>query len=437
MICPECQREIPDTAKACGHWVAGEPRPVPAPVTETTLPSLKSDRQPHNTRPSWFWVGIGGVTLLIVIGGLIAVVAFLLGRDQASSSGAGPAVASVTSGPPTATPTPTSTPRRAGWDAVVTANFTSLRRQPNINASAIITLKKGDGVELLALNEDKNWVQGRSQARTGWLPLDKLELNISLDELRVESAAINPTSTLPKPSPAPLPTSTPTRQQVADNPAEANNYAGVTLKVFFGTVWDEWLAYRKLINDFTNETGIQVEVDTAPDSVMDNFNRQMQLLNAASTEYDVYQIDVIWPGLMDEHAIDLSTYIPLAEVNAHFPTLIQNNTRNGKLVGIPWFTDAGLLYYRTDLLSKYGFSHPPQTWAELETMAATIQAGERAEGRSNFWGFVWQGNAYEGLTCDALEWQASEGGGLIITAPAGHTPRWGLGLTLHTTGLPG
>jgi trehalose/maltose transport system substrate-binding protein len=47
-------------------------------------------------------------------------------------------------------------------------------------------------------------------------------------------------------------------------------------------------------------------------------------------------------------------------------------------------------------------------------MAARIQAGERAEGRKEFWGFVWQGAADEVLTCDALEWQAADGGGRII-----------------------
>jgi trehalose/maltose transport system substrate-binding protein len=91
-------------------------------------------------------------------------------------------------------------------------------------------------------------------------------------------------------------------------------------------------------------------------------------------------------------------------------------TVDKKVVAIPYRPDIGILFYRTDLLQQYGFREPPRTWDELEVMAARIQAGERAKGKKEFWGFVWQGAPDEGLTCDALEWQASEGGGRIIEA---------------------
>jgi trehalose/maltose transport system substrate-binding protein len=66
-------------------------------------------------------------------------------------------------------------------------------------------------------------------------------------------------------------------------------------------------------------------------------------------------------------------------------------------------------------LEKYG-ARIPRTWSELADTARRIQASERANGNSRLWGFVWQGRAYEGLTCNALEWIASRGGGSIVDA---------------------
>jgi trehalose/maltose transport system substrate-binding protein len=79
--------------------------------------------------------------------------------------------------------------------------------------------------------------------------------------------------------------------------------------------------------------------------------------------------------------------------------------------------DVQVLIYRTDLLDRYGYKTPPRTWDELEKMAVRIQAGERAKGKKDFWGFVWAGaiaTDSEQLTMEGLEWQAAEGGGHII-----------------------
>ncbi len=164
--------------------------------------------------------------------------------------------------------------------------------------------------------------------------------------------------------------------------------------------------------------GVTVVVLDTPDLATDRLGFYRGVLEAASSEVDVFQIDVTWAGDLAEHFVDLAEYGATDVVGEHVSAIIENNTVAGELIAIPWFADAGLLYFRTDLLSTYGYDAPPSTWSELVAMAQTIQDGERAAGNDDFWGFVWQGNAYEGLTVNALEWIASNAGGSIVS-PAG------------------
>jgi multiple sugar transport system substrate-binding protein len=78
-----------------------------------------------------------------------------------------------------------------------------------------------------------------------------------------------------------------------------------------------------------------------------------------------------------------------------------------KLYAIPWYIDAGILYYRKDLLRKYGFS-PPGTWDELVRAAEYISTKEEG-----LYGFIWQGKQYEGLVCNVLEYIWSNGGEVL------------------------
>jgi trehalose/maltose transport system substrate-binding protein len=200
----------------------------------------------------------------------------------------------------------------------------------------------------------------------------------------------------------------------------------VTLTYMTGNRGDDVELAQQFIDEYMaanphtiggEEYNVTVEVIAGPESATDRLGLYLQFFEAQSDEVDIFEIDVIWPGDLAEHLIDLSQYEGVSDAAAEFfPAIVENNTVDGALVGMPYFTDAGLLYYRTDLLEKYGFDGPPATWSELEDMAATIQEGERSDGNADFWGFVWQGNAYEGLTCDALEWVASFNGGTVISA---------------------
>lgn len=170
---------------------------------------------------------------------------------------------------------------------------------------------------------------------------------------------------------------------------------------------------RDLAREFEEETGIAVEFIIGPDSSTERLVEYQRFLNARSDHIDIYMIDVVWPGILADHLADLSGVVDAEEF---FPAMIRNNTVDGRLVAIPFYADAPLLYYREDLLREAGHDAPPETWEEMEEMARAIMEAQRAAGQSSFHGFVFQGAAYEGLTCNALEWQAAEGGGAILDA---------------------
>jgi trehalose/maltose transport system substrate-binding protein len=170
----------------------------------------------------------------------------------------------------------------------------------------------------------------------------------------------------------------------------------------------------KYANAWATQTGHTIKNFSPPSSSTEKLALYRQLFAAKSGDVDVLQIDTAWPGVLKDHLLDLK---PLSNglENQHFPAIVANNTVDGHLLAMPWYTDAGLLYYRKDLLAKYGLK-VPSTWEELTSAAKKVQAGERSKGDNDFHGFVFQGKAYEGLTCNALEWVSGSGGGTIVDA---------------------
>ena len=182
-----------------------------------------------------------------------------------------------------------------------------------------------------------------------------------------------------------------------------------------GSVGVEFQLCRQGAEAWAASTGHTIRMISTPNDANERLALFQQLLAAHSPDIDVFQIDVVWPGILAPYLVDLTPSIPRETVAEHFPVLIANDRVKGRLVAMPWFADAGLLYFRRDLLDKHK-APVPKTWRELTETARSIQDHERAAGGRRMWGFVWQGRAYEGLTCDALEWIHSFGGGTIVDA---------------------
>lgn len=183
----------------------------------------------------------------------------------------------------------------------------------------------------------------------------------------------------------------------------------VDLNMVSGATGGDLAFAQAKLADFAKETGINVKLVPMPSSTTDQFGQYKLWLAAGNSDIDIYQTDVIWAPQLADQLVDL-TAAAKDVVKDHFPSIIESQTVNGKLVALPFFTDAPALFYRKDLLDKYKLT-PPKTWAEMAKDAKTVMDGEK---NPDLQGFVFQGNAYEGLTCDALEWVKSNGGGQIV-----------------------
>lgn len=185
-----------------------------------------------------------------------------------------------------------------------------------------------------------------------------------------------------------------------------------TLTIACGSSGSELAFCKRHADHWAKQNGHTIRTFSPPNNGTEALALYRQLFAAKSADIDVLLVDIIWPGIIKDHLLDLKPYSQGAEAE-HFPAVIANNTVAGRLLGMPWYTETGLLYYRSDLLQKYGLK-PPETWDDLAAAAAKVQAGERAAGKPDFHGYIFQAKAYEGLSCNAIEWIAGSGGGTLV-----------------------
>ncbi len=171
-------------------------------------------------------------------------------------------------------------------------------------------------------------------------------------------------------------------------------------------------ALSGLIEAFERQNpGVKVIEEILPTSTDQQHQFYVTALEGKSAAFDVFALDVIW---IQEFAragwlLDLTPRLGADRLAGFLPGPVEAATYNDRIYAVPWFANAGILYFRKDLLSKYGFA-PPRTFEELSQQARIILEGERDP---DLRGFVWQGKQYEGLICVALEFIHGNGGSVL------------------------
>lgn len=182
----------------------------------------------------------------------------------------------------------------------------------------------------------------------------------------------------------------------------------VTWKPNQPKVWDE------IIRIFEKENpGIKIIREIGPHSSTAFHDLLTQKLKNRSKDVDVFFMDVIWPPEFAAAgwAMPLDDLFVPSEQKDFLDGTILANTYKGKIYGVPLFIDSGMLFYRKDLLERYGFQ-PPSTWQEMVDQAVTIVAEEKKR-EVEIFGFSGQFKQYEGLVCNMMEYILSNNGNII------------------------
>lgn len=185
-----------------------------------------------------------------------------------------------------------------------------------------------------------------------------------------------------------------------------------SLVLSVGGTPSELAFWEELVEDFEKENGIPTELLRQPTDTEQRRQGLVLALKAGKPNPDVFLMDVAWMGLftfsgwLEDLGKDVDTS-PFFQGVLHLVDIYR-----GKIVALPVYLDAGLLYYREDLLRRFQHPLPPRRWDELLSVAREIQQRMRNQA-PRFYGFVWQGAQYEGLICNFLEFAGSKGGFVV------------------------
>jgi multiple sugar transport system substrate-binding protein len=181
-------------------------------------------------------------------------------------------------------------------------------------------------------------------------------------------------------------------------------------RIVFATGPDDTGTVQRIVESFNAEQSGRIHV-TWREMDRDNNTHHDQLASdfVAGTEAPhVIASDVIWTAEFAHNGWveDLTKPFYDAYRREDFvgPALESANF-DLRIWGVPWYSDASILFYRKDLLAASGFDAPPATWDELAMMARKVMADSGVRH-----GFVFQGADYEGGTANAMEYIWGAGG---------------------------
>src|SRR5947209_14442720 len=164
--------------------------------------------------------------------------------------------------------------------------------------------------------------------------------------------------------------------------------------------------YASLVNDFNKQNnGVHVTYNSnAPNDTGQLLTILTTMLRARGSTIDVFPMDIIWPAEFGANGwtVPLDDKWPASDRANYLDAPLKGCTYNGKLWAAPTRTDAGLMYYRTDINKT-----PPTTWDQLTSMAKAA-----APSKAKF-GYLWQGAQYEGLVCNFVEVLYGYGGTVL------------------------
>ncbi|HEY5822347.1 MAG TPA: extracellular solute-binding protein [Propionibacteriaceae bacterium] len=185
---------------------------------------------------------------------------------------------------------------------------------------------------------------------------------------------------------------------------------GATEVVFACTKLPGSISLQAWVDEYNTSQGkykVTVRELPPPGSNTEVHQQIVQSLSRKDGSIDVFSEDIIW---ISEFAnagwtMKLDGKLDAANLQDSFPGVVSGCTYKGSLSAVPWFVDAGQLYYRNDLISR---DEVPTQWEQLADLASKLQSSGKVD-----YGFLWQAKQAEILVCDLVEYVASAGGSIL------------------------